>query len=344
MRFHNRGRDLAWVTLYIMTFTVRSSGILGSTARPTNRLGSSSRRAMNLSGRATICASCCTATAGCTVARVEVGKDGRIVVIVIGKEQSPEKAAGANGEAREGGPRYEERIIRRGDQSPGAMREKAYFVLGAMEQRMAALGFGWTDVTATQVYTIFDIHPLLADEFVRRGAIPGGLTWHFARPPVRPRFRGRCARRRPRIGDMTGTRDVKIATPLKDAGSNFDPPPSGAALAGRKDTQPYGACLKGVFSKRDHEFEIHLPPAKSPAISRSPSQMKQERITGRQCGPLPWPAPAGDRHCDHLFRCDCRFHGPVLARARGSAHHTTGSLPRQAALASSNIRRCNAKS
>jgi len=53
------------------------------------------------------------------------------------------------------------------------MREKASFVLGAMEQRMAALGFGWADVTATQVYTIFEIHPLLADEFVRRGARPG---------------------------------------------------------------------------------------------------------------------------------------------------------------------------
>jgi hypothetical protein len=38
---------------------------------------------------------------------------------------------------------YEGRIIRRGDQSPEAMCEKARFVLGAMEQRMAALGFGW---------------------------------------------------------------------------------------------------------------------------------------------------------------------------------------------------------
>ena len=92
--------------------------------------------------------------------------------------------AAGSGEAREGGLTYEGRIIRRGDQSPEAMREKARFVLGAMELRMAALGFGWADVTATQVYTIFDIHMLLADEFVRRGAIPGGLTWHFARPPV----------------------------------------------------------------------------------------------------------------------------------------------------------------
>jgi hypothetical protein len=67
--------------------------------------------------------------------------------------------AAGSGEAREGGLTYEERIIRRGDQSPEAMREKARFVLGAMELRMAALGFGWADVTATQVYTIFDIHP-----------------------------------------------------------------------------------------------------------------------------------------------------------------------------------------
>jgi hypothetical protein len=92
--------------------------------------------------------------------------------------------AAGSGEAREGGPSYEGRIIRCGDQSSEAMREKARFVLGAMEQRMAALGFGWADVTATQVYTIFDIHPLLADEIIRRGAIPSGLTWHFARPPV----------------------------------------------------------------------------------------------------------------------------------------------------------------
>ena len=92
--------------------------------------------------------------------------------------------AAGSGEARDGGPSYEGRIIRRGDQSPEAMREKARFVLGVMEQRMTALGFGWADVTATQVYTIFDIHPLLPNEIVRRRASPGGLTWHFARPPV----------------------------------------------------------------------------------------------------------------------------------------------------------------
>jgi hypothetical protein len=49
---------------------------------------------------------------------------------------------------------------------------------------MAALGFGWPDVTGTQVYTIHDIHPFLREEIAARGAMPGGLTWHFCRPPV----------------------------------------------------------------------------------------------------------------------------------------------------------------
>jgi hypothetical protein len=53
-----------------------------------------------------------------------------------------------------------------------------------MERRLAAMGVGWDAVTATQVYTVHDIHSFLADEIVRRGAAEAGLTWHFARPPV----------------------------------------------------------------------------------------------------------------------------------------------------------------
>ena len=46
-------------------------------------------------------------------------------------------------------------------------------------------GFGWADTTATQVYTVHDLHPFLADEIVRRGAARAGLSWHYNRPPVR---------------------------------------------------------------------------------------------------------------------------------------------------------------
>ena len=92
--------------------------------------------------------------------------------------------AAGSGEAREGPGSYAERIVRLGDQSPAGMRDKARCVLGVMEERMGALGRGWADVTATQLYTVFPVHSFLADEFVARGALAGGLIWHFARPPV----------------------------------------------------------------------------------------------------------------------------------------------------------------
>jgi hypothetical protein len=99
-------------------------------------------------------------------------------------DAGPSFVIAGSGEAPEGPGSYDERIIRRGDQSPDAMAEKARYVLGAMERRMAALGLGWADATATQVYSVFDIHPFLADEIVARGAANPGLTWYYARPPV----------------------------------------------------------------------------------------------------------------------------------------------------------------
>jgi hypothetical protein len=32
---------------------------------------------------------------------------------------------------------------------------------------------------------VYDIHPFLAAEIVRRGAARSGVTWHFSRPPVK---------------------------------------------------------------------------------------------------------------------------------------------------------------
>ena len=90
-----------------------------------------------------------------------------------------------SGEAREGGATYRERTVRHGETSPDAMREKAVFVLGEMERRLGLLGQSWSSTTATQVYTVHDLYPFLADEIVRRGAARNGLTWHLCRPPVR---------------------------------------------------------------------------------------------------------------------------------------------------------------
>ena len=88
-------------------------------------------------------------------------------------------------EAPEGKPNYRDFIVRLGDVTQLGLREKARWVLGAMESRLSALGFTWADTTATQVYTVHDLYPFLADEIVRRGAARSGLTWHFCRPPVR---------------------------------------------------------------------------------------------------------------------------------------------------------------
>jgi hypothetical protein len=88
------------------------------------------------------------------------------------------------GEAAEGGPTYRERIVRLGDTSADGMREKIRYVVGEMRRRLAALGFEWKDALATQAYSVRDLGPFLAEEIVRPGAAPAGLTWHFARPPV----------------------------------------------------------------------------------------------------------------------------------------------------------------
>jgi hypothetical protein len=103
---------------------------------------------------------------------------------VAAADAAPSLVIAGSGEAKEGGASYRERTVRHGETTPDAMREKARYVLGEMERRLAALGFGWADTTATQVYTVHDLHPFLADEIVRRGAARSGLTWHFARPPV----------------------------------------------------------------------------------------------------------------------------------------------------------------
>jgi hypothetical protein len=96
----------------------------------------------------------------------------------------PSFVIAGSGEAPEGHANYRDHIVRLGDTTPAGILEKARFVLGEMERRMAALGFGWKDTTAAQLYTVHNVHPFLADEIVRRGAARAGLTWHYNRPPV----------------------------------------------------------------------------------------------------------------------------------------------------------------
>jgi hypothetical protein len=104
---------------------------------------------------------------------VPAGRDARASFVVAG-----------SGESMEGQKNYSERAVRLGDRSPDGIREKARYVLGVMEKRMNALGAGWSDATATQVYSVYDFHHIVATEIAARGAANAGLTWHFCRPPV----------------------------------------------------------------------------------------------------------------------------------------------------------------
>jgi hypothetical protein len=96
----------------------------------------------------------------------------------------PSFVVAGSGEAPEGLSSYAEKTVRLGDRSPDAIREKARWVLGEMERRMRALGATWADSTATHLYTVYDVHHIMADEIVARGAASAGLTWQFCRPPV----------------------------------------------------------------------------------------------------------------------------------------------------------------
>ena len=89
-----------------------------------------------------------------------------------------------SGEAPEGKGNYRDHVIRPNDVSLDGLREKMRFVMAEMESRLKALGFAWKDAGSTQVYTVRDVGALLEAEIFARGAAPGGLTWHFCRPPV----------------------------------------------------------------------------------------------------------------------------------------------------------------
>lgn len=87
---------------------------------------------------------------------------------------APSIVIAGSGEAPEGQGSYQDRCVRRGDVSPEGLRDKARFVLGEMERRLAAFGANWRDTSATQVYTVHDLYPFLADEIIRRGLPKAG--------------------------------------------------------------------------------------------------------------------------------------------------------------------------
>ena len=79
-----------------------------------------------------------------------------------------------------------EGIVRHGETTAEAMREKARFVLQTMQERLTALGGDWPRVTAIDVYTAQPIHALVLEEILRvaGAAAIHGVRWFPSRPPI----------------------------------------------------------------------------------------------------------------------------------------------------------------
>ena len=103
---------------------------------------------------------------------------------VPAEHAEPSFCVAGSGECPEGQGNYRDHIVRRGDLSADGLAEKATWVLGEMQRRLAALGANWSSTSAVQVYTVHDFHAVMARAIVPRGAARAGLTWHYCRPPV----------------------------------------------------------------------------------------------------------------------------------------------------------------
>ena len=79
----------------------------------------------------------------------------------------PTFVAAGSGELRPGFMSAEG-IVRRGETSADALREKAAYVMAVMEQRLRGLGGSWGEVSAMDVYTPHAIEPFLVTEVLGR--------------------------------------------------------------------------------------------------------------------------------------------------------------------------------
>lgn len=102
---------------------------------------------------------------------------------VPARQASPTLVVAGSGEWPSGG-KFPDDIVARGDVSAAGLQSKAGWVLDAMENRLTELGVGWEQVTASQVYTVHDLHRILRDQIVPRAGNGAGVTWHYCRPPI----------------------------------------------------------------------------------------------------------------------------------------------------------------
>jgi len=77
-------------------------------------------------------------------------------------------------------------VVRPGESSAHALREKAAAVMACMQSRLSGLGMDWRGVSAVNVYTAYPLHPLLVEGILQKvgPAAAHGVTWHYSKPPI----------------------------------------------------------------------------------------------------------------------------------------------------------------
>jgi hypothetical protein len=81
-------------------------------------------------------------------------------------------------------PHFAEHIVRRGETSLDALREKLAFACGEVRDRLTKLGTSWGNVTMLNVYSRHDLFPLLADLIDDFDPVASGYTAFCVQPPV----------------------------------------------------------------------------------------------------------------------------------------------------------------
>ncbi len=77
-------------------------------------------------------------------------------------------------------------VVRPGESSPAALREKAATVMAVMQERVAGLGVSPAHITVVNVYTIYPLQSFLESEILAGFGVAAvhGLHWHYSHPPI----------------------------------------------------------------------------------------------------------------------------------------------------------------
>ncbi len=77
-------------------------------------------------------------------------------------------------------------VVRPGETSAHALQEKAAMVMSVMQERLTGLAMKWDAVTATTIYTVYPVRPLLVNGILRKigPAATHGVHWFYSHPPI----------------------------------------------------------------------------------------------------------------------------------------------------------------